>query len=102
MGSEGMRWGGEWRRWGQGGGEEGSENRGGWVPSTHFTIDGEKLVPPANGALLVSITSRDDSGNVDWTLLLLPSHHIEAKPFRSLHRRTNPPLTLSFPKRTIL
>lgn len=34
--------------------------------------------------MFVSIPSRDDPGDVDRTLLLLTSHHIETKAFRRL------------------
>ena len=36
--------------------------------------------------LPVSVASWYDPGDVDGTLLLLPSHHIETKSLRSLHR----------------
>ena len=38
-------------------------------------------------SLLVSVASGNDPGDVDRTLLLLTTHHIESKPLRCLHKQ---------------
>lgn len=54
------------------------------VGTPYFSIDGEKLVSSAYVAMPVSIATRNDTRNVDRTLLLLATHNVEPKSFSSL------------------
>ena len=67
-----------------------------WLTLNTDPINTQQLVSPLQTSMSVSHTPRDDSANVDWRVLLLAPHHVEAKALLCLGELNNSWMSMTF------